>query len=246
MEEQKRAYKIIIGFYRDFFDFRRDSRFKYVAIMYGTLAATNVVTAFFNNRLLSNLAASSNQWWGDITSLGLYDTVGSIAGLLLLILMFALVNSRLDKDMRESRSLLFSVFPFLSAIVANIIWTSIPTHLDSATYGSSGTSVAADGFLIVISFSNLVQTWAPNGKRTVRIHFADPFDKKFWIVVNLVVFASMLAYPLVLQPVYIPSKVVNMFVHSVCILLGLAAGLAFVGAEYLHAVRFRSLAYRED
>jgi len=135
-----------------------DPLWRWVVVFFSLLIALNIATFAIGPSNLSVLKVSRSQWWGAITSIGLFDAWGSGAALALSPPLWFLLNTRLPSGERRGRSQFFIMGSIATAISANFFWIVSKHGQFEFSYGVSGVDVAADGIILVFALVNLISS----------------------------------------------------------------------------------------
>jgi hypothetical protein len=209
-----------------------DSLFKWVVAEFTVLIALNMISLLAGDSSLWALKASSSQWWGSVTSIGLYDSWESTIALVVLPFLWFALNTRIRGMERRNRSLFLMIESVAVAIVSNYVW-EISAHGPHYTSGVSGFEVAVGGTILVFSVVNLVSIARPNSlldspqfrptdKRTT---------KRFLAFIYIVLIALMILVPITLVAAADPT--INTQVHVDSLLFSIGVTTIFQGVVVL-------------
>ncbi|MDG6921067.1 MAG: hypothetical protein JRN59_06025 [Nitrososphaerota archaeon] len=220
----------------DFIGISDDPCYKWVLSEFAVLAALNLVSLVVGNSNLSVLKATHSQWWGSVTSIGLYDSWESTVVLPILPFLWLFLNSRIRSEERRNRSLFFMIGSIVAAILANYVWEISPSQYHFS-FGVSGFDVAAGGIILSFSVLNLISALKP-------INVLDapqpkPTDKHamkwFLILIYLVLIALMIAVPVTLITAADPT--INTQVHVDSLLFSVGSTMIFEGLIVMGRLR---------
>ena len=212
----------------DFIGASEDPYYKWVLSEFTVLVALNLISLLIGTSNLSVLKATRSQWWGSITSIGLYDSWESTVVLPILPFLWLFLNSRIRSEERRRRSLFFIIGSLAAAILANYVWEISPSlyHYSS---GVSGFDVAAGGIILAFSVLNLVGALRPT--EVLEVPQLRPTDKRgmkrFLAFMYLVLTALTIAVPVTLVTAADPT--INTQVHVDSLLFSLGTTMVFQG-----------------
>jgi len=212
----------------DFIGVSEDPYYKWVLSEFAVLVALNLVSLVIGTSNLSVLKATRSQWWGSVTSIGLYDSWESTVVLPILPFLWLFLNSRIRSKERRSRSLFFIIGSIVAAILANYVWEISPS-LYHFTFGVSGFDVATGGIILGFSVLNLISALKPT--RVLDVPQLRPTDKRgmmrFFVFVYLVLIVLMIAVPVTLITAADPT--INTQVHVDSLLFSVGLTMIFQG-----------------
>jgi hypothetical protein len=212
----------------DFIGMSEDPCYKWVLSEFAVLVALNLVSLVVGTSNLSVLKATQSQWWGSVTSIGLYDSWESTVVLPVLPFLWLFLNSRIRSEERRSRSLFFMFGSIVAAILANYVWEVSPS-LYHFSFGVSGFDVAAGGIILGFSVLNLISALKPI--RVLDAPQLRPTDKRamkrLLILIYLVLIALMIAVPVTLITAADPT--INTQVHVDSLLFSVGSTMIFEG-----------------
>jgi hypothetical protein len=218
-----------------------DSAYRWVLIVFGFLVATNTLSFFVGTQNLTFFKASKSQWWGAITSIGLYDSWESAFALPFLALLWFLLNTRLISSERRNRSLMLVIGSIASAALANMVWMLSKSQF-KFTSGVSGFEVAVGGFTLVFALANLASLRFHQLPSLIQLR---PTDKKQMKVLLAFIYAVLIGVMILtwFTLIELSGQMVNTEVHEVSLVISIGLAIAYevLSASRLHLYPARLL-----
>jgi hypothetical protein len=198
-----------------------DSGFVWVIASFALIAALNLLTYLAGQQQILGFMAGS-RWW-TLASVAVFDSWGTIGGLLGVVALFVPFLLAVKTSERKRLSAFFVVTSVGCGYAASLIWT---LFLGGGTlgYGASAIPIAAQSVLFGLSIFGLIQM--ASGKREGG---AERFSRYFFPTVYLVIIVSTLALILAVQPIFIPTELYNWQAHELAFLMGLATTAIYGG-----------------
>ena len=196
---------------------------------YSTLIIASVlffVAELSQPYLLHLLSSSRTTPWGVVTSIFVHwpfeHLLLNIAGIgvsTFLLIEIVLFNSETNPI---KVSWFFCLCPFVSGVAANILFLAFLPK--STSYGASGVLYAMEGVLIFASLLSIFRTMSYVKVRTYFFRRRYQLHFLYHIFIFLFYFLQIIFYPSLFLNV---QQGVNVFTHSVSLLLGLFATLLY-------------------
>jgi hypothetical protein len=200
------------------------SGFSIVVFAYTALIAMNLLTLLFGAPGIYAMLSSTH--YGVLLSFIIYDTPGTIGGLVGVAIIFGLLTFL--RELVQGRAAFFSLRPLgfvlisiLSGIGATALWNYCCNAGGGMPSGSSGIDFAATSCLIVYASSDFIRLLSGR-KGAVR-------GSDQWFASNVLplfyapVIAIFLVYVLFVQPISVPTTAYNWRVHEFAFLIACGA-----------------------
>ena len=178
------------------------------------------------SKVLANYV-QGNHPWGILLSFSVFDSWGSIIGLLGVIPLFVPILIG-KKDRHKIRvSTFFVGASMVLGILASVVWDMLHESTGiSVAYGASGIAIVALSIIFSESCILITQTL----RATER---ASSSTRSALIIVYLTLILTSLWFVLFIQPIFIPSNQYNWQVHEFGFGIGIISTLVF---EYLISI----------
>ena len=197
-----------------------DSGLLLVATSFGVIAALNLATYLIGpQKVLAELAAYG---WGMFTSIIVFDSWGTVGGLLGVVAFFIPLLAATRKEERKELSTFFAAGNVVCGYAAFVVW-NIFLSGGQLGYGASSIPIAAQSVLFCLSIFALA--------RMAREKVESPVSwlpRSYFAMVYLVIISSTLPLVLLLQPIFVPTNAYNWQAHELAFLLGLAATSVYI------------------
>jgi hypothetical protein len=183
------------------------------------LVVLNLSTFFLGTgQILETLRANS---LGTIFAPFVFDSWGTIGGLLGVPILFAPILLGTKSEERKSLSLYFVSASVVIGVVSILIWNSI-FNLDATfPFGASSIDIAAQAIIFTFSiFASLELVYRnPHSDKYIRNSFA---------IIYLTLIATTLWFILYLEPIFVASSQYNWRAHEIAFVIGvLSTGVYF-------------------
>ena len=214
-----------------FADFRRvffyDSSLSIVVIGFSTLAVVNLITLGVGpSRILFALNTSPI---GIVFSSFVFDSWGTVFGLLGVILLFSPVLLGSRKSFRKSLAVFLVFDSVIDGVVSAIIWNYYFKLNGQIPYGASSIAISGQAIIFTVAIYGLTQlqsggTW---------ISTKDPYWRKSLCVIYATLAATTLWFVLFLEPIFLPTTEYNWRVHEIGFLLATSSSIAYCVVAFL-------------
>ena len=168
-----------------------------------------------------------NYPWGILLSFSVFDSWGSIIGLLGVIPLFAPILIGKKNSQKISVSIFFVAASLGLGIVASTVWDFFHESAGS-TVAYGGSAIAVVALSIIFSESCILLTQDLIVKKR-----AYGSTNSALMIVYLTLILSSLWFILFIQPIFLPSNQYNWQVHEYGFVLGILSTLAF---EYMISI----------
>jgi hypothetical protein len=185
-----------------------------VATSFAIIAGLNLVTSLIGpQKLLAELAAYK---WGMFTSIIVFDSWGTVGGLLGVVVLFIPLLAAARGDERKELSNFFVGGTVVCGYAAFVVW-NVFLGGGKLGYGASSIPIAAQSVLFCLSIFGLARMASENVESS-----NSWLPRSFFAMVYFVIISSTLVLVLLLQPIFVPTNAYNWQAHELAFLLGLA------------------------
>lgn len=191
------------------------SGFVWVAASFAALAALNVLTYLYGpGQALAEIGTSR---YGPLVSFAVFDSWGTVEGLLGTVALFVPLLAVAEGSERRAMSAFFVAASLGAGFAASLIWNSFLGG-GRLGYGASSIPFAAQSVLFGLSVFGLIRLSHKRGGRP-----PGGTSRAFSTVVYLVLAGGALFLVLSLEPIFTPTALYNWQTHELAFLLGLFA-----------------------
>jgi hypothetical protein len=208
-----------------FIGVEEDPVYRWVLLMFGLMAAANILSYFAETTGLSFLEASKSQPWGAITSIGLYDSWESTVALPMLALLWFLLNTRVLSPERRRRSLLLIIGSAYAAVLANVVWLFSKSQFEY-TLGVSGFEVAVGGIMLVFTLANLSSLRRHQIRCPIQLRATDKGGMRR-LLTFIYVTLAMILIMIWVTLVELSGASINTEVHVVSLTIGIGTAIVY-------------------
>lgn len=195
-----------------------------VLVVFAGIVILNLLTLEMGASDVLTKYIQGNYPWGILLSFSVFDSWGSIIGLLGVILLFAPILVGKKDSQKIWVSAFFAGGSLGLGILASTIWDMLhESSGNSVAYGASAIAIVALSIIFTESCILLVQI-----SRSTKHAFRN--TNSALAIVYLTLILTSLWFVLLIQPIYIPSNQYNWQVHEYGFGLGVISTLVF---EYL-------------
>lgn len=209
-------------YFREFNKLISSTYIKVDLVGFTMLAALNLATSLLDaNSLVSTFG---NYFWGGVVANFVYDSVGTLAGLLGSVLLFAPVLLGAPYIKRKSISIYFLLGSVSVGIASSLIWNRFFANGGTISYGSSAIDIAAQSIIFTMAIWALVRSFVkkPEGSQT------DSYILNSFRVIYLTLILTTLWFILQLEPIFVATDQFNWRVHEIAFLSGMAVTAFFL------------------
>jgi hypothetical protein len=206
-------------------ELRRSGLYGVLAVFAG-LIVLNILTFVIGPSQV--LGALGNRTLGTFLSAFVFDTWGTVGGLVGVVVFFIPVLYGVQPGIRRRVSEVFLVSGVGIGYVVSAGWNLFYSQNQNPVAGSSAIAMAALGVVFVLSVFGLLRM--RSGGPGVGL-VAE--ERWYFAGVYLVVVASTLFFVLVLQPIFVPTDLYNWKAHEVAFLLSGCATALYGGYSFL-------------
>ena len=198
------------------------SRLPLVVSAFSFLGLVNSLTLVLGTQTIYD-SLNSNSYTAFLSFI-IYDTPGTIEGLLGVIVIFAVLSLfyfLITGNASRLRAIAFILTSVIVGVASQVVWNSCCNTSDTFPAGSSAIDFSALACLIVYSLSDSVRTLRLNVDRKSQLWLDSRLTALYFILV-----ASILGFfALSLQPIYLPTSLYNWRVHEFAFVSAAAVSL---------------------
>jgi hypothetical protein len=188
---------------------------------FSVLASIDLMTVFLGPEKL--IVALNSNPFGILLSSFVFDSWGTVLGLLGVILLFSPVLLGTLNSFRKYLAIFFVLDSLAAGIVSSIIWNDYFNPSGQIPYGASSIAISAQAIIFTMALIGLAQLWAKDNWIAPK----DPYWKKSLGVIYATLLATTLWFVLVLEPIFVPSNEYNWRVHQIGFFLAVFSTFAF-------------------
>ncbi len=168
----------------------------------------------------------------------IFDTPGTIGGLLGVVLLLSPILVGTDQKYRVRLSTFFFVGSVSIGLFATFLWNQF-YNAKSATipYGSSSIAIAAQAMDCALALICLIRLGTLDKSRDSS--FLEKYRRYSLAIVDVTLILTTLWYVLILQPIDVPTNLFNWKIHEIAFILGTVAALVYGCASLLQESRAR-------
>jgi hypothetical protein len=194
---------------------------------FSVLVVLNILTLLFGpETVLSDLNGNP---LGGILSVVVFDTPGTIGGLLGLVLLFTPILFGTPVAQRSNISGFFVIASFSVGIFAGLLWDRFYDQTGVVGAGSSAVAIAGQGVILTLAFLGLIRLWRQDARSMGRM-------SSYWWHSFAVIYATLILttvwFVALLQPIFIPTLQYNWRVHEFAFLLSIGGTLVYGGVYW--------------
>ncbi len=208
----------------EFWTFFTGSYIHLVIIGFLALVVLNLGTYFFGSNVI--LGVLDHHYWGVIVAPFVFDSWGTIGGLLGVTILFAPILLGAPSKERKSLSIYFVSASITIGVVSNLIWNSVFNLAKTFPFGASSIDIAAQAIIFTFSIFGLFDTLYrnPHSDRYIRNSFA---------IIYATLIATTLWFILFLEPIFIASDQYNWRVHEIAFIIGMLITVIYTVIRFL-------------
>jgi hypothetical protein len=205
-------------------NFRRlfyDSHLYVVAFGFSSLAIINLITLVAGPKKIL-LALNANPL-GILLSSLVFDSWGTVFGLLGLILLFTPVLVGTRKSFRKSLAVFLLLDSIGTGVAAALIWNYYFKLSGQIPYGASSIAISGQAIIFTMAIFGLIQLRLDGNWVSTK----DPYWRKSLAVIYVTLAATTLWFVLSLEPIFVPTIEYNWRVHEIGFLLATFSSIAY-------------------
>jgi len=183
------------------------------------LALVNISTLLIGPDGIINFL--TGHYLGIILAPFVFDSWGTISGLLGVVILFVPLLVGTPRKERQSLSTFFLFASVAIGLASTLIWNMDFNTSETIPYGSSSIDISAQAIIFTLSFFGLFRVFRqePQPERYVRNSIA---------IIYATLILTTLWFVLYLEPIFVPSDQYNWRVHEIAFLIGILATLIYV------------------
>ena len=190
------------------------------------LAALNATTFLVGPATV--LAYFQGSTVGAVLANFVFDSPGTLAGLLGSILLFAPVLLGTPTNQRKSLSAYF-LFASIGLGVASSLFWDIHFGNGPPSYGASGIDISAQSIIFTLSIFGIIQSFYRNDVQT------DRYVKNSFRIIYATLIVTTIWFIIFLEPIFVPTTQYNWRVHEIAFLLGITLTTIYYAAVNIRA-----------
>ena len=205
--------------------------FALVIVGFFALAALNLTTFFLGPSTI--LTVLDHNSWGVFFAPFVFDSWGTIYGLLGVTILFAPVLLGAPKKERKLLSLYFLSTSVSIGLISTIIWNSAFNGDGAFPYGSSSIDIAAQSIIFTLSIMALLRLVHQKSH-------LEKYARNSFAIIYVTLIVTTLWFVLLLEPIFVPSNEYNWRVHEIAFLIGILITVVYT------AIRSSALKQKEE
>ena len=203
------------------------SSFPWVVLGFSSLAIVNVATLLLGPFRI--LVALNNSPLGVFVSWTVFDSWGTIYGLLGVVLLFIPVLLGAEPSERRSLAKFFLFGSLIIGVGVSVLWSQLYKSGNGLIpFGSSSIDIVAQSFIFTLSISSLIGLFASR-QITPQLTKEDATRKRnSFAIIYSVLIGTTLWFIFVLEPIFVPSNEFNWRVHEFGFIAGVLASVVYL------------------
>jgi len=199
-----------------------DPGFLIVILGFSFLAIVNLLTYALG--ALTILRALNSSPLGILFSPFIFDSWGTVFGLLGVILLFSPVLLGARKSLRKALAVFLLLNSVIVGIASTAIWSYYFNPGGQLPYGASSIAISAQAIIFTMSIAGMVQLFV----RGSWISTKDPYWRRSLGVIYATLAATTLWFILFLEPIFVPTSLYNWRVHEIAFLVAAISSIFFL------------------
>jgi hypothetical protein len=183
------------------------------------LAILNLMTYFLGSGTL--LASLENRNWGLAIAPFVFDSWGTIGGLLGVTILFAPILLGASSRKKKSLSLYFVLASIGIGVVSILIWDSVFNQGATFPFGASSIDIAAQAIIFTFSIFGMFELVYLNP-------LSDRYIRNSLAIIYLTLIATTLWFILYLEPIFVASNQYNWRAHEIAFIIGVLSTTIYV------------------
>lgn len=211
---------------RQISEFLSSSNLKIPLVGFLLLATLNLATLILGPvKILSSLNSSS---MGPVLANFVFDSWGTLAGLLGAIILFAPVLLGARKQQRKLLSIYFFASSITVGLASSLIWDHFFSSSGQPSFGSSAIDISAQSIVFTLSIFALTESFISQSESKV-----DSYALNSFRIIYATIILTTLWFVIQLEPIFVASTQFNWRVHEIAFILGvLVTVIYFVGEKF--------------
>jgi hypothetical protein len=199
------------------------------------LAGLNVATFLAGPGWI--LSVLDSHPWGSLMTSFVFDSWGTVAGLLGAVVLFVPVSLGTPARQRPFLSIFFFVASLIVGVASSLVWNVLFGAGGPPSYGSSAIDIAAQSIIFTAALFALIQSFVASEEKQQR----DPYVRNSFRIIYATLVATTLWFILFLQPIFTPTVLFNWRVHEIAFLVGMVITGAFISIRIFQEVKVKPL-----
>jgi len=189
-----------------------------VIVGFGFLVLLNLSTFFLGpNRVLESLGANS---LGIVFAPFVFDSWGTISGLLGVTIFFAPLLLGTPHQQRRSLSLFFLFASVGIGMISALLWNYMFNTSGTIPYGSSSIDISAQSIIFALSIFALIGLRQKSN--------LEKYARNSFAIIYATMIVTTLWFVLLLEPIFIPSNLYNWRVHEIAFVIGVLITVIYI------------------
>jgi len=198
-----------------------DSGLALVALGFLILAVADVITSYIGpDKILHALNSNS---FGILLSSIVYDSVGTILGLLGVVWLFAPVLLGTQKFLRKPVAAFFMFGSIGVGVASTALWNYYYNLSSLLPYGASSIAISAQSIIFTMAIIGVVELWLNDES----VAWIEPYWRKSLMIIYATLIGTTLWFVLFLEPIFVPTTQYNWRVHEIAFLGAIVSTLVF-------------------
>ena len=194
------------------------------------IACLNFGTSVANPSSL--LSFFGNSFWGAIPANFVFDSWGTLAGLLGSVILFTPVLLGTPPRRRRSLSEFFLMASVIIGVGSSLLWNSFFRVGAGISYGSSAIDIAAQSIIFTLSIYALIESFFDKNSQKL----TDPYIRNSFRIIYATLVVTTLWFILQLEPIFLPTDQFNWRVHEIAFLSGIVLTSAYLVGIHLQSL----------
>jgi hypothetical protein len=219
---------------REVTEFLSTSRMNWVIIGFVLIAVVNFSTYFIGpSTLLVNLKGSVV---GSLLANFVFDSWGTIIGILGILILFSTVLLGTPKNKRKSLCVFFLAASVAIGLTSSLFWNYTFGGGGRISFGSSAIDISGQSIIFTIAIYELILSFAGTAKPSK----VDPLVRNSFRIIYVTLIGTTVWFIFSLQPIFFPTDSFNWRVHEIAFLLGILVAGVFLLVSYYKVGSVRS------
>jgi hypothetical protein len=195
------------------------------------VAVVNLATLFYGTERL--LVSSGNHLLGAVAASFVFDSWGTLAGLVGAVILFAPILLGATSSHRRSIAAFFTIASVAIGIGSSLLWDLLFRNGNALSYGSSAIDIAAQSIIFTLAVYALIKSLIFDGD-----YGGDAYIRNSLRIIFGTLIVTTLWFILFLEPIFVPTDLYNWRVHEIAFICGAAFTVVYLAP--FHALRKNS------
>ncbi|MDA4111888.1 MAG: hypothetical protein OK439_05075 [Thaumarchaeota archaeon] len=210
-----------------------DSGLLLVALGFTALVMSNLITLYMGQNIV--LLALNSDYMGVLLSWTVFDSWGTVFGLLGVVILFAPVLFGMARSRRRSLSIFFVSASIISGVISTVVWNYFYNLEAMIPYGASSIAVSAQAIIFALSAIGLFSFRFKKESSSREVYWRNSLT-----IIYITLIGTTLWFILILEPIFVPTEDYNWRAHEFGFLLGLTSTLVY---SFIEHIRSRELSW---